>query len=141
MLAAFGWKLPDSYWKNHCKMDLIFEYTDLQKTNCPVDWQFIGLATEELMEDPTWERKTGLGTRRWIFGQLRQMRTIFLDLVDQEKLNPGCLIEPARRKYPLKKSSFRHLNLIASRLYFCVFQSLFFIYINGPKRCRTGEGL
>ncbi|KAI7968502.1 hypothetical protein EIK77_006521 [Talaromyces pinophilus] len=25
MLAAFGWRLPDSYWKSRCKMDLIFE--------------------------------------------------------------------------------------------------------------------
>lgn len=103
MLAAFGWRLPDSYWKSRCKMDLIFEYADLHKTNCPVDWQLIGLATEELMEDPGWERNTGLGTRRWIFGHLKQIKTIFLDLIEQEKLNPGCLIEPARRKYPLRK--------------------------------------
>lgn len=103
MLAAFGWRLPDSYWKSRCKMDLIFEYADLHKNNTPVDWQLIGLATEELMEDPTWERNTGLGTRRWIFRQLEQMKTIFLDLLEQEKFNPGCLIEPARRKYPLRK--------------------------------------
>jgi hypothetical protein len=103
MLAAFGWRLPDSYWKSRCKMDLIFEYTDLQKTNSLVDWQFIGLATEELMEDPTWKRNTGLGTRRWIFRHLEQIKTIFLDLLEQEKLTPGCLIEPARRKFPLRK--------------------------------------
>lgn len=103
MLAAFGWRLPNSYWKSRCKMDLIFEYADLHKTNCPVDWQFIGLATEELMEDPIREHNTGLGTRRWIFRQLEQIKTIFLNLLEQEKLNPGCLIEPARRKYPLRK--------------------------------------
>lgn len=103
MLAAFGWRLPDSYWRSRCKMDLIFEYADLQKTDWPVDWQYIGLATEELMENPEWERNTGLGTRRWIFGQLKQIKTIFLDLVEQERLNPGCVIGPALRKYPLRK--------------------------------------
>ena len=103
LLAAFGWRLPDSYWKSRCKMDLIFEYADLHKTDRPVDWQFIGLATEELLEDPKWERNTGLGTRRWIFRQLKQIKPIFLDLLEQERLNPGCLIGPALRKYPSRK--------------------------------------
>lgn len=103
LLAGFGWRLPDSYWKSRCKMDLIFEYADLHKTQRPVDWQFIGLATEELMEDPEWERNTGLGTRRWIFRQLKQIKTIFLDLLEQERLNPGGLIGPALRKYPSRK--------------------------------------
>lgn len=103
MLTAFGWRLPDNYWKIRCKMDLIFEYADLQKTNAPVDWQFIGLATEELMEDPTWDRNTGLCTRRWISGYLEQLKNIFLDLLEQEKSNPGCLPEPARRKCPSRK--------------------------------------
>jgi hypothetical protein len=60
-------------------MDLIFEYGDLEKTNLPVNWELIALATEEIMEDPEWDRDTGLGTRRWIFRNLRQMKTIFLD--------------------------------------------------------------
>jgi hypothetical protein len=84
-------------------MDLVFEYADLQKMNTQVDWQFIGLATEELMEDPTWERNTGLGTCRWIFGQLEQIKSILLDFLDRERMEPGCLFEPACRKYPLRK--------------------------------------
>lgn len=100
MLAAFEWRLPDSYWKSRCKMDLIFEYADLQKTDSLVDWQFIGLATEELMEDPTWERNTGLGTRRWIFQYLEQIKTIFLDLLEREKMKPGYLMQSVRRKNP-----------------------------------------
>lgn len=104
MLVAFGWKLPDSYWKSrYCRMDLVFEYADLQKTNCPVDWQLIGLATEELMEDPNWERNTGLGTRRWIFRHLGQIKTIFQDLLERDKTKPGFLDHPRVRKYPLRK--------------------------------------
>jgi hypothetical protein len=81
MLTAFGWRLPDSYWKRFCKMDLIFEYSDLKKTNLPVNWQLIALATEEIMEDPEWDRNTGLGTRRGIFRYLGQMKTIFLNFL------------------------------------------------------------
>lgn len=104
MLAAFGWRLPDSYWKKSCNMDLIFEYADLHKANCPVDWQFIGLATEELMGDPKWKNDSacGLGTRLWIFRQLEQIKSVFLDLLEQEKLNPKCLSEAARRKHSLR---------------------------------------
>jgi hypothetical protein len=103
MLAAFGWRLPDSYWKSCCKMDLIFEYDDLHKTNSPVDWQLIGLATEELMEDPNWERNIGLGTRRWIFHYLKQVKTIFLDLLERVKTEPKLLNEPSPGRYHLRK--------------------------------------
>lgn len=103
LLAAFRWRLPDNYWKSCCNMDLIFEYDDLQKTNIRVDWQIIGLATEELMEDPDWERNTGLGTRRWIFHQLEQIKTRFLDFLERVKTEPGLLDEPFPGRYHLRK--------------------------------------
>lgn len=84
-------------------MNLIFEYDDLQKTDSPVDWQLIGLATEELMEDPDWERNIGLGTRRWIFRQLEQIKTAFLDLLERVKTEPELLNEPFPGRYHLRK--------------------------------------
>lgn len=87
-LAAFGWRLPDSYWQRCCNMELIFECADLleqqKTTNCPVDWQDLGLAIVELIQNPKRERKTGLETRRWVFRNLEQIKTIFLGLLEDK---------------------------------------------------------
>lgn len=104
MLAAFEWRLPDSYWQSCCQMDLIFEYDDLRKTNNPVDWQFLGLATGELLEDPKWYNKSGLRTRRRTFQLLGQIKSVFLNLLEQENMEPGSLSEKPHRRYPLRKA-------------------------------------
>lgn len=98
MLVVFGWRLPDSYWKRCCDMDLIFEYDDLCKINSQVvDWQFVGLSTGVLLENPGWCHK-GLKTRCQIFGLLRQINTIFLDLLEQ-----GKKVETPHRRSPPRK--------------------------------------
>ncbi|KAH8703912.1 hypothetical protein BGW36DRAFT_444468, partial [Talaromyces proteolyticus] len=91
MLAAFGWRLPDSYWQSCCDMELIFEYGDLRKSNTAVDWQFLVLETEKLSEDDDWCKRSGLRTRRRIFQFLPQIRSIFLDMLEQDRKDPGSL--------------------------------------------------
>jgi hypothetical protein len=70
-------------------MDLVFEYDNLCKINSPVvDRQFVGVAT-------------GLKTRRRVFQLLRQAKT-FLNLLEQDKKDPGVPVETPHRRIPLK---------------------------------------
>ncbi|OKL60901.1 hypothetical protein UA08_03221 [Talaromyces atroroseus] len=110
MLTAFEWRLPDSYWQSKCDMDLIFEYDDLRKTNALVDWQFLALATEELLENPGWFDNSGLRIRRQTFDFLKQIKDGFLNLIEKNKkqtkswddLNIGSY--RLRRPYVLKRA-------------------------------------
>ncbi|QKX60448.1 uncharacterized protein TRUGW13939_07593 [Talaromyces rugulosus] len=98
LLTAFGWRLPDSYWKNCSRMDLIFEYNDLDESDHPVDWQLLGLATEELLGDSDWYDKSGLKTRRRVFQRLGQIKAIFLDLIKKDETDHVFRRRLSRRK-------------------------------------------
>jgi hypothetical protein len=98
LLTAFGWRLPNSYWQSCIRMDLIFEYDDIRKTSHPVDWQFLGLATEELLENSDWYDKSGLKTRQRVFQFLGQIKDFFLDLLEKDENDHGFRKRVSRRK-------------------------------------------
>lgn len=85
MLTAFQWKLPDSYWQNRCKMDLIFEFHDILKSNNHlVDWQLLCLGTEKLLLDYDWYDRSGLKNRGRTLQLLERLKGTFLQMFEQD---------------------------------------------------------
>lgn len=68
-------------------MELFFEFGDLIRTNNndKVDWQYLCLATEELLLAPDWYDKGGLKNRSRILRLLKGIENTFSSMLEQEQ--------------------------------------------------------
>ncbi|PGG99411.1 hypothetical protein AJ79_08527 [Helicocarpus griseus UAMH5409] len=93
LLRAFDWRLPDAYWQNRRKRDLIYEFEDLMNPastgadDTTIDWQLLCLGSEELLLDYDWYDKSGLKARGRTLQHLRGIKGVFLDMLEQQRQN------------------------------------------------------
>lgn len=83
MLLAFGWILPESFWKSHFSIDghLFFELNPLKKTNS-ARWQTIYLELASVLQDKDKFWSSGLGNRQ------RVLKIIDSILGDMQEVSP-----------------------------------------------------
>lgn len=74
-LYAFGWKIPDSYWRSRFPRDIIFEINHELDPKVEVDWKFLCLKAEELLET-----SQSLLNRQRIFRVLEGTKKLFFEM-------------------------------------------------------------
>ncbi|KAH8690558.1 hypothetical protein BGW36DRAFT_364129 [Talaromyces proteolyticus] len=79
LLRAFGWVLSNSYWYRRFPEDLVFEADDIMESNAEIDWQFLTLGVEKLLQC-----SFGLLNRRRLLTVLRQARDLFFKEVAKQ---------------------------------------------------------
>lgn len=76
MLTAFQWVIPDSYWQSRFPRTLIFEIESLIASSKDVDWQYLSLHAQSLVET-----SHELRNRRRILTVLEGTKRIFYDML------------------------------------------------------------
>jgi hypothetical protein len=85
LLSAYRWRLPDRYWQNRSRKDLIIEFQGLLKSNdTSIDWQYLCLASEKLLLDSHWFDRSGLKNRQRILPLIEGIKGALLALLAAE---------------------------------------------------------
>lgn len=74
-LYAFGWQIPDSYWRCRFPREIITEIKTELDPKVEVDWKFLCLKAEELLET-----SQSLLNRQRIFRVLEGTKKLFFDM-------------------------------------------------------------
>lgn len=73
VLLAFGWQIPDSYWRTRYPRDIIHELEEMRvSSSTEIDWKSLCLTTEEMLETVP-----ELQNRQRIFRILRGTKELF----------------------------------------------------------------
>lgn len=76
MLTAFQWVIPDSYWQSRFPRTLIFEIESLIASSKYLDWQYLCLQAQSLLET-----SHELRNRRRILNILEGTKRIFYEML------------------------------------------------------------
>ncbi|KAG2414037.1 hypothetical protein HFD88_003228 [Aspergillus terreus] len=79
MLEAFQWKLPGSYWRSRCPVNLLFELDDLSQKGATVNWGEVWFELEQLLFRREWYCESGLKNRGRTLKMLYDLKYCFLN--------------------------------------------------------------
>jgi len=82
ILVAFKWQwqIPDLYWRSRFPKDILFEFDEIITSKKELDWQYLCLRAEELLETCH-----GLRNRRRIMRVLEGTKSVFLQTIEQDR--------------------------------------------------------
>lgn len=84
LVIAFGWELPDIYWRRRMRKDLIFEVENIKESVCScIDWQAVYLQLPRVLKS-----SEAFSSRRAIVDHLHAIKDIFLWRTGERRPKP-----------------------------------------------------